>query len=112
MKDLALQVIEAEIAYHKQRIEELEKKKRDLEKALASPEVKAKLVISPADLEKLPWKNYPNGKGSWIFADLQDPIAKTLVELLEEHSGKIKIGGFVYRFSGPNKKFVSRYPRR
>ena len=108
MKDLAIQIIEAEIAYHRQRIEELERKKKILQEALTQPQI----ILKPQTLDQLPWKPYSHGNGSWIFSNLDNEIAKTLVELIKKYGGKIEIGNYVYRFSGENNRFISRYPKR
>jgi hypothetical protein len=65
-------------------------------------------TFTEEDLAALPWKEYPSGKGEWVFAD-QAP--KALVERLERE-GQVELGGYVYRLreGSMGKRFVSRRP--
>lgn len=56
----------------------------------------------------LPWKRYPRGSGMWIKADL--PEAEPLKKELEKYGGRLRVGGYDYRFSGDEKQFIARFP--
>ena len=115
--DILKDLIKADIEWHEKRLVFLKEKLGLIEKGLnfgakTIKELTEKTFISTSDLEKLPWKPFSSGNGSWIFSNLDNEIAKTLVELLKKYGGKIEIGNYVYRFSGENNRFISRYPKR
>ena len=71
------------------------------------------LELDSAELEKLPWKPYQEGhRAAWIFSNQQG--AEKLAEAIRQSSnGKVIVGEFTYRFSGPKedrKMFISRTP--
>lgn len=88
---------------------ELDKFERSLREA--EPRAQAEVTLTPEVLDKLPWKRFPNGEGEWIFSDIDDPIVKTLRELLNKYSGKLEIHRYTYRLSS-NGKFISRLFRK
>ena len=86
-------------------IHELEKLQSSLKEA--SPEAVAGLTDD--GLEKLSWKLYPNGKGAWIFSNLEQPAAKELKAFLDRAGGKLDLHGYQYRLSGDRKQFIARF---
>jgi hypothetical protein len=64
--------------------------------------------LNPAELDKLPWKEYkPGHRNAWIFANTQG--AENLLEAIKSsQNGKVEVGGFVYRLSGKELQFISR----
>ena len=105
---------------HEELIEWVRKKIAELEEELAKMReilsilesqqvtVQSAETFTEEDLATLPWKEYPSGKGEWVFAD-QAP--KALVERLEKE-GQVELGGYVYslREGSMGKRFVSRRP--
>jgi len=76
---------------------------------LAESVVKSALAeLNPAELDKLPWKEYkPGHRNAWIFANTEG--AERLFEAIKSvQSGKVEVGGFVYRLSGKELQFISR----
>jgi hypothetical protein len=101
------------IEWVRKRIAELEKelsKMREILSVLENQQitVQSAEAFTEEDLDALPWKEYPSGKGEWVFAD-QAP--KTLVERLERE-GLVELGGYVYslRKGSMGKRSVSRRP--
>jgi hypothetical protein len=43
------------------------------------------------ELEQLPWRNWKNGGGSWIFADEAEVLSNKI-----KMKGTIRIGDFIY----------------
>lgn len=71
------------------------------------------LELYPAELDRLPWKPYHEGhRAAWIFSNQQG--AQKLAEAIRASSdGRVEIGDFGYRFSGPKEDrglFISRNP--
>jgi hypothetical protein len=105
---------------HEELIEWVRKKIAELEEELAKMReilsvlenqkvaVQSAKTFTEEDLAALPWKEYPSGRGEWVFAD-QAP--KALVERLEKE-GQVELGGYVYtlREGSMGKRFVSRKP--
>jgi len=65
-------------------------------------------VLNPAELDKLPWKEYKSGhRNAWVFANTQG--AEKLLEAIKSApNGRVEVGGFVYRLSGKDLQFISR----
>jgi hypothetical protein len=105
---------------HEELIEWVRKKIAELEEELAKMReilsvlenqqiaVQSAETFTEEDLAALPWKEYPSGKGEWVFAD---QVPKALVERLERE-GQVELGGYVYtlRKGSMGKRFVSRRP--
>jgi hypothetical protein len=106
MSEMTLAVIAKVKEILRSGLDELEK----LEKALkeAPPSAVAEIEFRAEELEKLPWKAYPSGRGSWVFSNLEDPIARHLRELLAREGGAAELHGVKYRFSGQGGKFIVR----
>jgi hypothetical protein len=101
------------IEWVRKRIAELEEelsKMREILSVLENQQVTVQSAetFTEEDLAALPWREYPSGKGEWVFAD-QAP--KALVERLERE-GQVELGGYVYslREGSMGKRFVSRRP--
>jgi len=76
---------------------------------LAESVVKSSLAdLNPAELDKLPWKEYkPGHRNAWIFANTQG--AEKLLEAIKSNAnGRVEVGGFIYRLSGKELQFISR----
>lgn len=68
--------------------------------------------LKSADIEALPWTPYKSGKGSWIFANLDNPAAEKLCQLVEmTANGRLELFNHVYKFSGQDHAFISRFPK-
>jgi len=67
--------------------------------------------LDPAELEKLPWKPYKEGhRAGWVFTDKAEQLADLI---RHSETGKVQIGEFEYKFSGPEENrmmFISRTP--
>jgi hypothetical protein len=84
------------IEWVKKRIAELEEELTKMKEILSVLEnqqvaVQGTETFTEEDLAALPWKEYPSGKGEWVFAD-QAP--KALVERLERE-GQVELGGYL-----------------
>jgi len=71
--------------------------------------------IHPAILEKLPWKEYSNGGGEWVFyMDRDEKLlaelasARELIERLKKGE-ELTAGGYTYRIKD---KFLKRFQAR
>lgn len=76
---------------------------------LNEPLAKSPLAeLNPAELDKLPWKEYKAGhRNAWIFANTQG--AEKLLDAIKSNAnGRVEVGGFVYRLSGKERQFISR----
>ena len=62
-------------------------------------------------LDGLPWKPYKSGSGDWIFSNLENLVAQSLREALAKNNGGIKLHDSMYRFSGQDNKFISRFSK-
>jgi len=75
--------------------------------------------LSAEELEELPWRLYhEGGRAGWIFreprvgfTEEQLEIVRRLVQRIEKED-VVAIGDFEYRFSGVDKQFISRRPKR
>ena len=107
MSDIALDTIKA----IRERLNEIIADLNKMEDALknAPPGAIEEVELPKEALDGLPWKPYKSGKGSWIFSNLDDPVAKKLREFLVKNQGKLELHGAKYRFSGQEDKFISRY---
>jgi len=70
--------------------------------------------LDQAELDKLPWKPYREGhRAAWIFSETKG--AEELANMIRDSkNGKIELGEFTYRFSGPKENpvmFISRTPK-
>jgi len=74
----------------------------------ASANKSALAELNPAELDKLPWKEYkPGHRNAWIFANTKG--AENLLEAIKSaQNGKVEVGGFAYRLSGKELQFISR----
>lgn len=88
---------------------ELDKFERSLREA--EPQVQAETALTPKALDELPWTKYKTGNGEWIKSNLDNPTVKTLNELLNKY-GKVDIHRFTYKFSGSDKAFIARFPKK
>jgi len=100
-----------ELEYLNRRIEELRNELKILEalrNALTGQRSQAKSQ-DVEGLDNLPWKQYKDGRGEWIF---ENEAPQSLLEKLSK--GRAVINGYVYDFSsGRNgKRFVRRRPHR
>jgi hypothetical protein len=70
--------------------------------------------IDLAQLEELPWTSFQTkqpakpGEAGWIFSNTEG--AEELVKALEAKEGKLELAEYIFRFSGPDNRFVSRSP--
>ena len=89
------------------------KEVENLERQLAETEPKAlgEIELTAEALNSLPWKPYQTGKGAWIFSNLDNPAVATLRNLLEKAGGRLELHGFIYRFSGSDRRFIARRPK-
>ena len=77
-----------------------------------NPDVDATNELSNSDVEDLPWTPYKSGNGSWIFANLDTPIAMTLGQFIRKRgNNRLELYDYVYKFSGRDQVFISRYPK-
>ncbi len=60
------------------------------------------------ELDGLPWKDYSNGNGAWIF---RDKSPQWLLTILDTTGKSYDYNGFTYKLSGNTepKNFVARY---
>lgn len=107
MSDTALETVKV----IRERLSEIIADLDRMEDALknAPPGAIEEVELPKEALEGLPWKPYKSGKGSWIFSNLEDPVAKKLREALAKNQGKLELHGAKYRFSGQEQKFISRF---
>lgn len=84
---------------------------KEVERLLLRPSknTNERISLSKETLDRLPWKLFKSGKGSWIYRDLPNPTAQLLVRLLVANGGSTELHGITYKFSGPNNKFISRF---
>jgi len=75
-------------------------------------EARVQTPTTPSNLDNLPWKDFSDGNGAWIFSNLEDPPAKELVAKLTEAKGKLDLDGFTYKLSGDNNQFVNRFHKK
>jgi hypothetical protein len=70
--------------------------------------------IDLAQLEELPWTSFQTkqpakpGEAGWIFSNTEG--AEELVKALEAKKGKLELAEYIFRFSGPDNRFISRSP--
>jgi hypothetical protein len=67
----------------------------------------------PTELDRLPWTNYREGGGQWVFSDLTDPVAQQLRAYLESVRRRVVIGDWNYRICGKPADphaFIARNP--
>jgi hypothetical protein len=70
--------------------------------------------IDLAQLEELPWTSFQTkqpakpGEAGWIFSNTEG--AEELVKALEAKEGKLELAEYIFRFSGPDNRFISRSP--
>jgi hypothetical protein len=59
------------------------------------------------DLDSLPWRPYPSGRGEWVY---QDEAPEALVERLRQEGKPVMIGRYLYslRVGNTGKTFISR----
>jgi hypothetical protein len=84
-----------------------------LKEDIAKHSQSALAKLNPAKLDTLPWKPYQEGhRAAWIFAETKG--AEPLVQAIRRsETGKIEVGGFSYKLSGPEENpnlFISRTP--
>jgi len=68
--------------------------------------------LDPKTLEGLPWKPYKEGhRAGWVFTDKAEQLAEAI---RHSEEGKVTVGEFEYKFSGPKDGnptlFISRTP--
>lgn len=67
-------------------------------------------VEQKPDVESLPWREFKNRKGAWIFANESD--AEDLYKKLEAAPGKtLEISDYKYTISGDQGQFISRFKK-
>ena len=110
MSQIALSILYKTKERLQQALEEIE----NLEAQLKELPLKTlgEIELTPQALDFLPWKLYESGRGAWIFSNLDNLTARTLRSLLEKANGRLELHGYLYRFSGLERKFISRYPMR
>ena len=70
--------------------------------------------IDLAELEELPWTSFQTkqpakpGEAGWIFSNTKG--AEEMVKALEAKDGKLELAEYIFRFSGPENRFISRSP--
>ena len=64
--------------------------------------------IASRDLKNLPWKQWKNGGGAWIFTD---EAPSKLANRIEENGGSLRIGGYIYQLRCEDK-FIVRFPAK
>jgi hypothetical protein len=98
--------------------EELKAVVAEIDELLTAPDPKADRMASEpslplpglddADLTRLPWVPFADGRGAWIKT--QAPGAELLKQQLEKTPGAtIVIGGHKYKFGGPGNVFINRF---
>jgi len=83
---------------------------------VVTPEEAAKIPeLDLGDLETLPWTSFKTkqaakkGEAGWIWRSLEN--AKDLAMAIEAAEGqRLTLGDLEYKFSGPEKQFISRRP--
>jgi len=70
--------------------------------------------IDLAKLEELPWTSFQTkqpakpGEAGWIFTNTEG--AEELAKALEAKEGKLELPEYIFRFSGPENRFINRSP--
>lgn len=101
------------INHIKAKVEDAKRILEDIEDYIAKHSGSPLAKLNPAQLDALPWKPYREGhRAAWIFSETKG--AETLVEAIKHSkAGKIELGGFSYKLSGPKENptmFISRTP--
>lgn len=65
--------------------------------------------LDPSFLDTLPWKPFSNGKGEWVFANV-DGGQLLREELTQAEKKTVVIGSRRYRLSGDKDQFIQRFP--
>jgi len=70
-----------------------------------------------AEIEALPWTSFATkqlckkGEAGWVWRSLEN--AKELAKAIESSEGqRLQLGDMEYKFSGPEKQFIARSPRK
>ena len=58
--------------------------------------------------ESYPWRPFDKANGEWTFTDK----AAELKKALEEAGGKLDYEGYTYKFSGEDRRFINRFPKK
>ncbi|MEM2136935.1 MAG: hypothetical protein QXI93_03145 [Candidatus Methanomethylicia archaeon] len=87
-------MLEAQIKELKQIIEMLQDRLRFLE----------------ASLNVHKWHPFKSGSGDWAFSDDFPELKQKLIEANARESNYLEMGGYRYRLSGENDKFIQRFP--
>lgn len=70
----------------------------------------SKPVETAINVESLPWTDFKNKKGAWIFSKKVE--AKSLLEKLKQRPDKtLEIGDYKYTISGDQGQFISRFKK-
>jgi hypothetical protein len=85
--------------------------------AVKPAEAKRVPGLDLAEIEALPWTSYKTkkvaaaGEAAWVWRSLEN--ARELGEAIERSEGQhLQLGDMEYKFSGPEKQFISRRPVR
>jgi hypothetical protein len=96
------------LRFVEERIEQLRRELRIFEEIRSAlMRVGAPPEPTEEDLDSLPWRPYPSGRGEWVY---QDEAPEALVERLRQEGRPVMIGRYLYslRVGNTGKTFVSR----
>ena len=64
--------------------------------------------LDPQALDSLPWEPFKNRAGQWCFSDKAPDLKRALLEC----GSSVEIGGYKYRLSGDENRFIQRFPMK